>query len=283
MVYYSSTYYIPKFDTTARSYVYYLKIIYIKLSFLLVLSMSVFLLTGYNKNTVINEKINNIVNVSSKPCVYAMNFVDNGVTKVFNFFENIVFLYKENSFLREQNRKLIERETALYNTEYENANLRKLVNFIGANSVNNYITVRYNVITRNKFENKIKLNVGKVDNIKDGDIAIDNNGNFIGRTVRTADNSTEVMLLTDINSKIEAITLKNKVKLILNGNNSLYLNIAYINDNEYKLIEGDSVFFVNNHYQTKDFYIGKIVRVQDEFKVKIGKNFNYIDYITIIN
>lgn len=212
MVYYSSIYYIPKFDTTARSYVYYLKMIYIKLSFLLVLSMSVFLLTGYNKNTVINEKINNIVNISSKPCVYVMNFVDNGVTKVFNFFENIVFLYKENSFLREQNRKLIERETVLYNTEYENANLRKLVNFIGANSVNNYITVRYSVITRNKFENKIKLNVGKVDSIKDGDIAIDNNGNFIGRTVRTVDNSTEVMLLTDINSKVEAITLKNKVR-----------------------------------------------------------------------
>lgn len=283
MVYYSSTYYIPKFDTTARSYLYYLKIIYAKSSFLLVLLMSIFLLVGYNKNTVVNEKINNIINTSSKPCIYIVNFVNGSVTKVFNFFENVVFLYKENSFLKKQNQGLKEKEIALYNTKYENENLKKLVNFIATNNINNYITVKYNVITKNKFKNKIKLNIGKTSNVQDGNIAIDSNGNFIGKTVRTTDNSTEVMLLTDINSKVEAVTLKNRVKLILNGSNNLYLNIAYINDNEYKVVEGDSVFFVNNNYQSKDFYIGKIVKIQDEFKVKVGKNFNYIDYITIIN
>ncbi len=283
MVYYSSTYYVPKFDTTARSYLYYLKVIYERTSFLIVLTLSIFLLLNYNENTAINERISDIINTFSKPCIHTINFIDTGIEKTFCFLGNIIFMYKENIYLKEQNKKLKKNEITIHNVNYENKRLRELVNFIGINNIDKYITIKYNFITKNKFENKIKLNVGKDNGVNDNSVVINSDGNYIGKTIRTTDKSTEIMLLTDIDSKIEATTLDNKVKLILNGNNSLYLNIAYINDNEYKLLEGDSVFLINNSFQDLDFYIGKIVKVQNDFKVKIESSFNYIDYITIID
>ena len=283
MTYYNETCYVPKFNTSARSYIYYLKVVYAKLSFVIVLVLSILLLTGYNKKWVINEKINMVVDTISKPCVYSVNVINNSSKFLFKLLENIIFVYKENNILKKQNEKLKEERLVILNLKYENENLKKLTNFIKSNEVSDYKTVKYNAITKNKYESKIRLNIGKNDNIKNNDIVVDKDGNLVGKTVRTTDDSTEVMLLTDIDSKIEAITLQNRVKLILNGSNSTYLDILYINDNEYKLLEGDSVFFMNNNPSLKEFYIGKIVKVNNEFKVKIGNNFNYIDYITIIN
>ena len=224
-----------------------------------------------------------VVDTISKPCVYSVNVINNSSKFLFKLLESIIFVYKENNILKKQNEKLKEERLVILNLKYENENLKKLTNFIKSNEVSDYKTVKYNAITKNKYESKIRLNIGKNDNIKNNDIVVDKDGNLVGKTVRTTDDSTEVMLLTDIDSKIEAITLQNRVKLILNGSNSTYLDILYINDNEYKLLEGDSVFFMNNNPSLKEFYIGKIVKVNNEFKVKIGNNFNYIDYITIIN
>ena len=106
---------------------------------------------------------------------------------------------------------------------------------------------------------------------------------MIGKIVRSTKNSSEIMLITDRDSKIEAITHSNRIKLILSGTNSNLLNILYIDNNDHKLIDGDLIFFINNNNTlNKELYIGNIIKVGDKFMVEVNKNFDYIDYLTII-
>ena len=279
-----NTYYVPKFNTEARSFVYYIKIVYNKLSFFIMLLLSTFLIINYNNNSSINKYINTSIQSISKPCVYVVNAIDNGVKNIFSFIHNITFLYKENNTLKQENELLRQKLFDLDNLEYENQNLKNISNYINNNKIPNFITLKYNIIAKGKFSNKITLNIGSESGLNDGNLVIDKYNNFIGKIVRSKDNYSEIMLITDINSKIEAITYKNKIKLIVNGTNSDYLNILYVANEEYELFEDDLVFFMNNNaILPSELYIGKIVKIDNEFKVKIDKNFNDIDYITVIN
>ena len=278
-----NTYYVPKFNTEARSFVYYIKIVYNKLSFFIMLLLSTFLIINYNNNSSINKYINTSIQSISKPCVYVVNAIDNGVKNIFSFIHNITFLYKENNTLRQENELLRQKLIDLNNLEYENQNLKNISNYINNNKIPNFITLKYNIIAKGKFSNKITLNIGSESGLNDGNLVIDKYNNFIGKIIRSKDNYSEIMLITDINSKIEAITYKNKIKLIVNGTNSDYLNILYVANEEYELFEDDLVFFMNNNaILPSELYIGKIVKIDNEFKVKIDKNFNDIDYITVI-
>lgn len=278
-----STYCVPKFNTEARSLLYYVKIVYRKLSFLIILLLSIFLMINYNNNSIVNRYINNGVQIISKPCIYFVNAVDSGIKNICGFIYNVSFLYKENKNLKQQNKQLKQELLNLYNLEYENKNLKSMLNYVNSNNVPNFITLKYEIISKGKFSNKIKLKIGTESGLSDGNLVIDKYNNFIGKIVRSNYNYSEIMLITDINSKIEAVTHKNKIKLILNGTNSDYLNILYVANEEYEFIEGDLVFFVNNNiFLPCELYIGKIVKIDNEFKVEIGKNFNDIDYITII-
>lgn len=280
---YRSSYYVPNLNTEARSYLYYVKIVYSKLSFTVVLLLSIVFIISYNNSSVLNKYVNNLVYIISRPCMYIIDAINKNTETVFETMQNIVFLKRENTALKEENKKLKKRTIVIHNLIYENKNLKDIVNYMNVNHTNDFITTKYNFITKGRYANKIRLNIGTENGVSDGNLVMDSDNNLMGRLVRVQDNISEVMLITDIDSRIEAVTYTNRIKLILGGTNGDLLRILYVDNNDHKIIDGDKIFFINNNdVLDGELYIGTVVKIEDKFMVRVDKSFDYIDYLVII-
>ena len=132
-------------------------------------------------------------------------------------------------------------------------------------------------------KNSFILNVGSNSGIADGNIVLGKKRSVIGRTINVSKNYSDVLLLTDINSKIPAQTLKTHEKVILSGTNKNYLEISFFNSKEPFFLNDDLVFtFGDSNIIPDGLYIGKIKEVDGKFVVQTDDNVSQNSDILII-
>lgn len=184
--------------------------------FLLFLSAFAFMLISKTDTKVISETSSVAVNIVS-PIIDALSIPAKIVVSTYNYAVDIKNIYKENTLLKEENKKLLEEKSNLKSLEIENKLLSQLLDYIPPPEATS-TTVRIVATENDAFSSSVIAYTGGNDKIKKGHIVMTHKG-VVGRVDNVGKMYSKITLITDINSKIPVIVEKNRVRGILVGNN----------------------------------------------------------------
>lgn len=159
-----------------------------------------------------------IYRVISQPVNYA-NFLLESV-------QDWSHLHNENMQLRQKNNELTRFYDASKRFEAENAQLRKLLNFVAEPHMV-LITARIVGNTSGPYIRTAVINAGNIHGIRKGQVVINEHG-LVGRIIEVGEHTSRILLITDLNSKIPVITQDSRERAIAAGNNAEILNLLYL-------------------------------------------------------
>ncbi len=214
-------------------------IIYKKIETLIFVFLCIIFLLTSKIHEEYSKKISYFFVNISVPISQIIAFPINSAITLFENFNDLIFAKKENKALKEELEKLKFYYINSLNIHQENKELRNALNFVKSRSTN-YKSARLIGIANQNFGNKIYIDAGKNRNIKEGSIVIGNFG-VIGRVQQVDEDISKIILITDSLSHIPIIASKARVRGILVGNNSEYMEINYLNKNN-RIEVGDQIF-----------------------------------------
>lgn len=130
----------------------------------------------------------------------------------------LVALHQENARLREQNRRLLEWQSAARQLALENAALRQVVNLEPEALRPTAVAGRVVADVGGPFVHTVLVNVGTEQGAAKGMAAVNERG-LAGRVIEVGRRSARVLLLTDFNSRIPVMVEPSRDQAILAGNN----------------------------------------------------------------
>lgn len=159
-----------------------------------------------------------VIDVLSKP-VEAVNEV---AAKVSNFFD----VYAENQRLKIENQRLMEWQTVALKLEAENQGLRELMHY---NPRDNKAFVTAKVIghTSNSISQRLIIDSGKSQGVQVHQAVMTDQG-LVGRVMAVGDSSAEILMLTDMNSRVPVVTEPTGIRSILAGNRSDMPQLTFV-------------------------------------------------------
>lgn len=143
----------------------------------------------------------------SSPIAHALTFSVDGLGSLWQGYVALRGVHGENELLREENLKLKGEANALIETRLENERLRKLLAY---NEANPGVAIAARVIATNPVMHplSVRINRGENDGLAAGMPVVTPEG-VVGHVIRTTGGYSDVMLLTDRNSKI-GVRVQNK-------------------------------------------------------------------------
>ena len=140
------------------------------------------------------------------------------VKEMINEVQAMVALKSENDRLLQERARLLQWQAVARKLEAENKALKSLLNFKSSASTN-FLSARVIADAGGAFAHSIVLNIGKRDGVKNGQAVVTGEG-LVGRVAIVGSRSTQVLLVTDLNSRIPILVESTRARAILAGNNS---------------------------------------------------------------
>ncbi len=211
------------------------------------------------------------INLSSIPLEFTGYLVTGGVRIYENAFKPIYLVQKKMQYLRDletentslrlevnQLKTLIDE---LQSLRTENLELKKLLSFTEDKNYS-YVTAKLLMTSFNPFSQTTLIDIGSVQGARVDQIIMNNEG-LVGRIVKTSNNYSTVILITDSNSRVPIITYPSKNKGILIGNNASahikYLTTEHdIQKDEKVITSGDGKIY------PPGIIVGKVSRVTEK-------------------
>ena len=137
-------------------------------------------------------------------------------------------LKAENAKLSAENARLKEWYQTALMLQAENQSLHKLLNF-KMDRDHKFVTARVVSDASNAFVKTLLLSAGQKDGVQKNQAVLAGEG-MAGRIIEVGKNSSRILLLTDINSRVPVIIEGTNQKAILVGNNSDLLELKHIPD-----------------------------------------------------
>ncbi len=160
---------------------------------------------------------------------------------VTDFFANVsdyFFVYSKNVELVKHNNYLEKQIASLSQIKVENDHLKELLNFVDDRKYG-FISSKVVGNTGGAFSRVLVINAGAKDGIEKGMAVVGEKG-LVGRIIQVGRVSSQVLLLSDVNSRIPVISSLSRQKAILSGNNGEHLELTYLaKDNNLK--EGEEI------------------------------------------
>ena len=135
-------------------------------------------------------------------------------------------LREENGRLREENARLLAWQTAARRLENENEGLRGLANFREGPEAS-FITARIVGDSVSAYVRGALLNVGRRVGVAAGQAVVTGEG-LAGRIAEVGDNSSRVLFVTDVNSRLPVLIERTRERAILAGDNSSQLRLTLL-------------------------------------------------------
>ena len=194
---------------------------------------------------------------------------------------NIYNTYNINNEIIKENKSLKIISNKMQLLYAENQELKKLLNLPNEISYK-FVTTKIISKSNASFIRSVILMSGKKDNISIKSPVVDNN-NLLGYISELGNNSSRVIALTDINTKIPAFVPNKNIKIIVSGNNSNFLEISnYLDISSLK--SGDKVFSSGDgNMYPSGLFIGTIkIKLDGKIIVEPFSNLNDLKYVQII-
>jgi len=227
------------------------------------------------------KKLNIIISDLSSPIISSISNQTKIIGNSFNYLSNTASLKEENKILYLENMKLKKYEILSNMYESENLLLKNQLNLV-PQKIPNFITVRAISAPGNVFAHSLLINSGRRAGIEKGN-AVLFNGMFIGQIVSVGNNSSRVLLISDVNSMVPVVVSNNRIPSILTGENLILPSLKFL-PNNVKLSHG-SIVQTSGHggLLPAGLPIGTVVKHSLEKNyVKPLIDLNLIDYLQVL-
>ena len=234
-----------------------------------------------------------IETIEAKPFNYFRSFIKDtiyrgslAVSAPFKVFDNFadyidkhLNLYSNYDELKKENNKLKNNISESDFLEFENAQLRKLIEE-QASSFSDLLSARVMIDKQSPYLNSFIINVGSNKNIKNGMAVLDGK-NFVGRIVDVNFFSSRVLLVSDLNSKIPVIIEPSGHHAILSGHGTNKPILEYLPEN-YTIQDGDKVYTSGKEgIFSPGIPIGEIIIEKDVVKTSLFSDLSQITFVNI--
>lgn len=159
-----------------------------------------------------------ILDFASRPISGTVDALENA--------QNLLALAQENAALREANRRLRSWQAVAYRLEAENGALRELLRMV-PDPQSRYVTARVVADNGGAFVRSVLVNAGDRDGVVEGQAAVTGEG-LAGRVAQVGGRSAQVLLLTDMNSRIPVMLAHSRERAVLAGNNTNRPALLYL-------------------------------------------------------
>ena len=149
-----------------------------------------------------------------------------GTVDVLESAQNLMALAKENTGLREDNRRLRSWQAVAYRLEAENGALRDLLR-MAPDPHSRYVTARVVADNGGTFVRSVLVNAGIRHGVVQGQAAVTGEG-LAGRVSQIGGRSAQVLLITDMNSRIPVMLAHSRERAVLAGNNTSRPALLYL-------------------------------------------------------
>lgn len=186
---------------------------------LVILFLLAFVLMLLNKtDTILIDKTSSVATNVFSPVVDVLILPAKGVAQIYDYFKDMRLAYQENKMLKAENRYLrivSEKARAL---EIENRLLAKLLNYTRPNE-EELVTARVVAEEGDAFSHSLIAYTGPESSVRKNQIVITDRG-VVGRVDKVGPLYSQILLITDINSRIPVMLEKSRVRAILAGDNN---------------------------------------------------------------
>lgn len=176
------------------------------------------------------DTVTPILEMLSKPAATMAEIVDN--------VRQLGHIRTENTLLRDENMKLLRWQEAARRLETENAQLKELLNFVPGPDAG-FVAARVVADPGGAFAHSVLINAGARDGIRKGQAVVAGEG-LVGRVHQVGQQSSRVLLLTDLNSHLPIMLETSRTRAIMTGDNSERPKLNYLSDT-LRLVPGDRV------------------------------------------
>lgn len=182
-------------------------------------------------NTRIGDLLTPILRVAGQPVAASRRAVES--------VGELMALREENAGLRDQNRRLLEWQSAARQLMRENAALRQLLRLEPRNTPPTAVTARVVADVGGPFIHTVLVDAGADHGVRQNMAAVNERG-LVGRVIEVGSRSARVLLLTDLNSRIPVMAEPSRDQAILQGDNSRQPRLTFLPINPYVSV-GDRV------------------------------------------
>jgi rod shape-determining protein MreC len=215
------------------------------------------------------------------PLIYFPTVILEKISSISQVVEDIAHVYQENTKLKQQNQFLQQENQFAKHANVENIQLRKLLNFVQEKQ---FIPITARVILSNAgpYMHMVTIDAGQNYHITKGQVVINSTG-LVGRVIEVGKRSARVLLMTDINSRVPALTLESREAGLAFGNNSKKMNMLYLPKHNRVQVGEKVVTTGDNEFFPPGLIIGTVVAV-DNNNVAIESNMqiNNLDYVSVL-
>ena len=201
--------------------------------------------------------------------------------------ENLIASVGQHFGTVRENRRLKTELNRLKQVEAEMLSLREQVSYletvlnadIEVLNTDKRIAARAVSETRGPFVQSALINAGAAKGVAEGDAVMSVNGLY-GRVVRTGQNASRVLLMTDLNSRIAVMSQRSRGRAILSGDNTGAPSLEFRRDGDWQI--GDRVVTSGDDGTLpRGLPIGEVYAAGDKLRAKLFTDAAPVDWIWV--
>ena len=232
-----------------------------RFAFLSLVGLTFALMLIGKADTVLIERARIAVTDAVAPILRVMSEPANAISNVVGNFRELAAIRDENAELREANERLLQWQSIAQKLETENRSLRSLLTLVPEPEAS-FVTGRVVADAGGAFAQSVIVMAGSSDSVQKGQVVTTGEG-LVGRVMLAGLNSSRVLLLTDINSRIPVSVGAAGQKAILAGDNTGRPRLLFLGNNfvatsgEKVVTSGDAKAF------PPGLPVGQVVKAED--------------------
>jgi rod shape-determining protein MreC len=224
--------------------------------------------------SVVSDAVAPILDAASRPVESFNQLVEQG--------GQLVSIAAENIELREQNERLQRWQTVARRLEAENAALRATLNLVPDPALH-YVTARVIADQGGAFVRSVLVSVGVAEGVEQGQAALTGDG-LAGRVAEVGNNTSRVLLVTDMNSRIPILVGDTQDRAMLVGDNTAEPHLRYL-EPRVDVQPGDRVV-TSGHGGVfpPGLPVGRVVSVDEEgIRVRPFVDWGHMQYLRLVD
>jgi rod shape-determining protein MreC len=240
-------------------------------------------LIGFHKmDSLPVERLRVAVTDFMAPVLSAVSRPFTAITESFDGLRTMREIKSENIRLREDNTKLQLWYEAALKLQAENQSFRELLN-VKADPTLIFVTARVISDPGGAFVKSLLLPVGTNENVAKGNAVMSGHG-LVGRVVEAGTQSSRVLLVTDLNSRIPVMVQNTRTRAILAGKNTELLMLERLPIDSGLTVGQRVVTSGDGGQLPADIPIGTIVHISPKgVYVRPLTNIEKVTYVQVIN
>jgi rod shape-determining protein MreC len=237
-------------------------------------------IAGKSENNLVVKIRTKVIDVLS-PVMSSMSQPFHKLTDSGEQLQTYFFVHSKNASLETENKILRLQVARLAQSQKENEQLRQLLHYVNELEYQ-YITAKVIGNASGPFSHSSLIYAGADDAVMKGQ-AVVMDGGLVGRIVEVGHNSSRILLLTDINSKIPVISMDSREHCMLAGNNTENPKLLYL-PKESKIAAGEYIMTSGDgNMIPPGLMVGRAVKLADgSYEVIPFVSSHHIEYVSVL-